>query len=43
MTSYPRRSGSSTRRSSVALLVVLSPVFAFLFVAMGLDMLFRRA
>ena len=44
MTSYPtREAGPRQGGRPSALLVLLSPVFAFLFVAMGLDMLFRRA
>ena len=42
MTSYPTPKAILDKTLSGALLVVLSPVFAFLFAAMGLDMLFRE-
>ena len=42
MTSYPTPKLVLDKTLSAALLVVLSPVFAFLFVAMGLDGLLRR-
>ena len=42
MTSYPTPKLILDKTLSAALLVVLSPVFAFLFVAMGLDALLRR-
>lgn len=41
MTSYPAPKLIFDKTLSAALLIVLSPVFAFLFVAMGLDMLAR--
>ena len=41
MTSYPTAKWVLDKAASVALLVLLSPVFAFLFVAMGLEMLVR--
>ena len=41
MTSYPTAKWVLDKATSVALLVLLSPVFAFLFVAMGLEMLVR--
>ena len=41
MTSYPTAKWVLDKASSAALLVLLSPVFAFLFVAMGLEMLLR--
>lgn len=41
MTSYPRPKHVLDKIVSVALLVVLSPVFAFLVVGMGIDMLLR--
>ena len=41
MTSYPAAKLIFDKSLSAALLIVLSPVFAFLFVAMGLDMLAR--
>ena len=41
MTSYPTAKWVLDKSTSVALLVLLSPVFAFLFVAMGLEMLVR--
>ena len=41
MTSYPTAKLVLDKAVSVALLVLLSPVFAFLFVAMGLEMLVR--
>ncbi|HEU5491705.1 MAG TPA: sugar transferase [Gaiellaceae bacterium] len=42
MTSYPTPKLILDKTLSAALLVVLSPVFAFLFVAMGLDALLRQ-
>ena len=42
MTSYPTPKLVLDKTLSTALLVVLSPLFAFLFVAMGLDGLLRR-
>jgi lipopolysaccharide/colanic/teichoic acid biosynthesis glycosyltransferase len=42
VTSYPTPKLVLDKTLSAALLVVLSPVFAFLFVAMGLDALLRR-
>ena len=42
MTSYPTPKLLLDKTLSGALLVVLSPVFAFLFVAMGIDALLRR-
>ena len=42
MTSYPTPKLVLDKTLSAALLVVLSPLFAFLFVAMGLDALLRR-
>ena len=41
MTSYPTAKWILDKTASAVLLVVLSPVFALLFVAMGLDMLLR--
>ena len=41
MTDYPTPKRILDKAVSAVLLVVLSPVFGFLFVAMGLDMLFR--
>ena len=42
MTSYPTPKRILDKTVSGALLIVLSPLFAFLFVAMGLDALLRR-
>ena len=42
VSSYPTPKRSLDKALSAALLVVLSPLFAFLFVAMGLDALLRR-
>ena len=42
MTSYPTPKLVLDKTLSAALLIVLSPVFAFLFVAMGLDALLRQ-
>ena len=42
MTSYPMAKLVLDKAVSVMLLVLLSPVFAFLFVTMGLEMLVRR-
>ena len=42
MTSYPPAKQVLDKTISLALLIVLTPVFALLFVAMGLDMIFRR-
>ena len=42
MTSYPTSKLVLDKALSATLLFVLSPIFAFLFAAMGLDMLFRR-
>ncbi len=42
MTSYPAAKRILDESIAVVLLVVLSPVFAFLFVAMALDMSLRR-
>ena len=42
MTSYPTPKRILDRSLSAALLIVLSPLFAFLFVAIGLDSLLRR-
>jgi lipopolysaccharide/colanic/teichoic acid biosynthesis glycosyltransferase len=42
MTSYPRSKWIVDKSVSAALVVVLSPLFAFLVVAMGVDMLLRR-
>ena len=41
MTSYPTAKLVLDKAVSVVLLILLSPVFAFLFVAMGLEMLVR--
>ena len=42
MTSYPTPKLILDKTLSATLLVVLSPVFGFLFAAMGVDMLVRR-
>jgi O-antigen biosynthesis protein WbqP len=43
VTSYPRPKRILDKVLSTVLLIVLSPLFAFLFVAMGLDALLRRS